>query len=763
MKPTRGTSACAGRLWGKARMKPLVGLGVVFLATLLVTLAITAAAQQENEPPKPDKKQLEAEAKELIDEGKALEQQGKLAQAKDKYVDAVGVVSTGDALNAINRIDDKEKQQIESLLTEAHRLYDTGKVPDSVQQLQQGLEIKPAHPALHYDLALCYLKPGDRAAAALQLDLAIDALPSWKERTELLELQSTVLMGTVPPATGTNEKNALAGFNEVYLQEDRDPGDTKGRGGGLCDRTNALRDTFPGNAAVVFNSAKCAEEDAHPEVAARQLAEYIKLAPNALDRADAELFQENLRSLAELTGDSGQVVRRHYANAARYLDYRRYGRTMAEYQAAAQALPDYPQTPWQLGLMYEAYGNIAKAREQFSRFQQLTPDAARKSAAGFHLSNLDGRRAVYDANVDEAEDTLSDLLLASMGLDTEGAKHKTKLSYRQWRWASHRYKEATRATVKLPQPYVERELDRARQDLDAASGLFPLGAEAHAMLALISLQGNNWPEAFRSYDAVASQGFPVSFYAQVNSARDSKVVRATKVEIGTDALRLVYLSSYDPKKRVSVPPAKPPGLDNLGNLVVSAAQPPDAQAEAMTIRADDLKGIETDKNFVVLKLAKDRIYLAPLNMLSEIPFEGGASRAFGNEYTRLFARYLGYESAKLGKEGMTAGERFKLGFEIARIGMGVGMMGMGAPVAYGSAVRMARLAHALQVYRTYRSVARGVHVADMGDAATRLADDLQMSTTALERTISDQQRAIVGTEFKIIPTQQIPLKFREKF
>jgi tetratricopeptide (TPR) repeat protein len=744
-------------------MKPRAGLGVVILATFSITLAVTAPGQQESEPAKADKKQLEAQAKQLIAEGKALEQQGKLAEAKDKYVDAVGVVSTGDALSAINRIDDKEKQQIESLLSEAHRLYDTGKVSESVQQLRQGLEMRPAHPTLHYDLALCYLKPGDRANAALHLDLASGALPNRKERTELLELQSTVLMGTAPPAASGDGKNALAGFNETYLQEDRDLGDTKARGGGLCDQTIALRDAFPSNAAVVFNSAKCAEEDAHPEVAARQLAEYIELAPNALDREDAKLFQEDLQSLAGLRGDSGQLVRRHYANAARYLDYRRYDRTMAEYQAAAQALPDYPQMPWQLGLLYEAYGNIAKAREQFSRFQQLTPDAARKSEAGFHLSNLEGHRAVYDANVDEAQDILSGLLASSMGLDTEGAKHKTKLSYRQWRWASHRYKEATRATVKLPEPYVERELNRARQDLDAGTELFPLGAEAHELLALICLQGNNWPEAFRSYDAVASQGFPVSFYAQVNSARDSKVVRATKVEIGTDAVRLVYLSSYDPKKQISVPPAKPPGQDNLGNLVVSAAQPPDAQAEALTIRAGDLKGIETDKNFAVLKLAKDRIYLAPLNMLSETPFEGGASRTFGNEYTRLFVRYLGYESAKLGKEGMTAGEKFKLGFEIARIGMGVGMMGVGAPVAYGSAVRMARLAHALQVYRTYRSVAGGVRDVDMADATMRLADDLQMSATALERAISDQQRAIVGTQFKIIPTQQNQLKFREKF
>jgi hypothetical protein len=39
----------------------------------------------------------------------------------------LGFVSTGDALNAVQNIDDKEKQQVESLLTEAHRFVRNGK------------------------------------------------------------------------------------------------------------------------------------------------------------------------------------------------------------------------------------------------------------------------------------------------------------------------------------------------------------------------------------------------------------------------------------------------------------------------------------------------------------------------------------------------------------------------------------------------------------------------------------------------------------
>jgi tetratricopeptide (TPR) repeat protein len=718
---------------------------------------------QPKEPSKKSKKELEAEVKNLVADGKVLESQGKLSEARDKYVDAEGILSTSDALSAIARIDDQQKQRVATLLAEARRSFDVGKFSDGNEQLQKGLELQPSNAALQYDLGLGYLKMGDRADTARHLDLAVGALSDEKKRMELLELHSSVLMGTPPPAA---ENAAASSFNQSYIQEDFSLGDTHRAGGSLCDQTKALQGAFPGNAAVAFNFAKCATQAAQPADAARQLAEYAKLAPEALDLSDVGVYRQNLESLASLPGDDGQLVRQHFATAGRYLDYRHYNLAIAEYEAAAQVSPDYPQTQWRLGLLYEAYGDTAKAREHFLRYQQLAPDSDSKSAAELHLSALDARRAIYDATIGEAQDALSELLLTSLGLQDMGAKHKTKLSYRQWRWASHQYKEATRATEKLSQPYVERELNRARQELESAIELAPLGAGANELLGLIELQGNNWPEAYRRYDSVASQGFPVSFYAQVHSASDSKVVRATKVEISADSVRLVHLSSYDPKKQVSVPPSRPAGEDDLGNVVVSADHPPDAEAEAVTIHAKDLKAIQTDKNFVVLKLEHDQIYLAPLNMLAEIPFEGGASRTFGNEYTRMFIRYLGYEDAKLGKEGMTTGEKFKLGFELARIGASFGMMGMGSPMAISSGVRAVRLIRALKRYRSLiqdiRDVRQGVRAADLTDTATRLTDDIQMAAETLERTADDERRAIWGMEFKIIPAQQTPLKFREK-
>jgi hypothetical protein len=748
-------------------MKRVSALCVPLVAAVSITLLDPGArqllalsyAQAGGQSEPQDKRELVREVKRLVAEGKALEQEGKLSEARDKYLDAEGILSAADTLSAIAQIDEQQKQRAQSLLSGARRSYEAGKFSDSNQLLEQGLGIEPFNAALHFDLSLGYLKLADRPNAAQHLDLAASALSGEKERTRVLELLSAVLIGAPGPADAANEKEnpAASIFNQSYLEEDRDMSDTHALGGSLCEQTRTLESAFSTNPAIAFNSAKCAAEDARPQDAANLLADYVKLAPDALDRTEVARCEHGLSSLARLPGDAGHLVRQHYASAARYLDYRRYDRAIDEYKAAAKTLPDYPETQWQLGSLYEAYGDLADTREHFSRFQELEP--GRRGDADPHLADLDGRRAVYDANVAEARDIMSDLLLSSLGLNSQGARHKRKLTYRQWRWASKQYKETTRATEKLSQPYVERELNRARANLESATALFALGAEANELLALINLEGNNWPNAYRNYDAVASQGFPVAFYAQIYSSRDSKAIRATKVEIGADTIRLVCLSSWDTKKQVSVPPRKPAGEDLLGNLVISAVEPPDAQAEALMIRAEELKGIETDKNFVVLKLQSERIYISPLNMLTEAPFEGGASRTFGNEYTRLFLRYLGYEQAKLGKEGMTTGEKFKLGFEIARIGVFAGMMGFGAPAVYGSALRLARFAHALAVYR---EVKQGVQIANQADAATRLIDDLQMATEALERDANDQRRAVEGMTFKVIPIEPLALKFRDK-
>jgi len=322
-----------------------------------------------------------------------------------------------------------------------------------------------------------------------------------------------------------------------------------------------------------------------------------------------------------------------------------------------------------------------------------------------------------------------------------------------------------------------RELARARDDLIDAMVLFPLGAEANELLALVDLQGFDWPEAYASYDAVASQGFPVSFYAQVVSSRERDIVHAAKVEIATDGIRLIYLAAYNTNKEISAPPAKLAGVDQLGNLVVSSPEPPDLQSEGLRLRAADLKGIETEENLVVLKHGDDEIYLAPLSLLTDAPFALGYARSFGNAYTKLFVRYLGYTDAKLGTEGLTAGETLTMGLVVARAAVPVGTLGLGASAAYASAFRTVRLMHAVHHHarrsarlaqaihnlEVYRSVHQDIRVAKAGALVGGIAADSPIDPASLEQMAGDQRVTLEGTVFKVIPTGPAATPFREHF
>jgi tetratricopeptide (TPR) repeat protein len=766
-------------------------LGLVFL---LVSPIPWACAQNGES----DKKQLEAQAKQLITEGQALEQQGKLPEALDKYVDAEGVFSTREGLASIRRTREVENQKVNALVAATHHTYDEAKFGDCAAQLEEGLNIEPANPLVHYDLAACYAKLEDRGRAFDHLDQSFGGVMRPKWRAEELELRSELLMGTNPAGSLANAPpeatKRLENFNEAYLAADRDPGDITTNvdkrdpvtSQNLCELAKDLEHDFRTNAAAEFNQAKCAEEDGRPDEAARLLGEYMKLAPKAMDQADVEVRREQLTSLSSIPGDPGRTVGQHYALAARYLDYRRYDRAIAEYQAAEQALPSYPQTQWKLALLYESFGDVAMARERFQRYQQLEPNAEGKDKASVHLNSLEGRRALYDAAVDEAEGVVSELLLRSMGISSEGVKHKAKLTRRQQRWASRRYKRTLSASEKLSTPYVIRQLDRARGILEGATALFPLGVEANELLALVYLEANDWPAALSSFDAPAARNLPVSFYAQVSSAHSGGEVRAAKVEIGSNTVRLVYLSSYNTSKHVAGPPKSPAGDDDLGNLVVSASDDVDAEAEALTVGVADLKAVETKNNFVDLKLSNDDLYLSPVYMLAAAPFEGRASRSFGNEYTRLFIRYLGYEDAKLGAEGMTPGDKFKLGLAVALAGRHYYKTARSLYRAYENSARVtqllhllskvshnprcdakcearvAELVHLLHLLSIAQTASLGVKGVKLYETTEEMVQDIQVDTAALLQTSADQRQILEGLDFKIIPSRPLEFEYREK-
>ena len=292
------------------------------------------------------------------------------------------------------------------------------------------------------------------------------------------------------------------------------------------------------------------------------------MTPHALDADEVHARIADLKSLLTLPGQNGVDIRHLYASAYGSLAERKYDRALADFIKAGELAPEFALTKWKLGLFYEAMGNVDRARENFTRYQQLTSDQSAKDEANLHLTTLDAKRTKYDEEMDEAEDLVADLFNRSMNLTFNGSEKRSAVRAKR---ARVKKKEENKAKNRvggfaIPFAYAQQQLARASEHLQIALALFPLGAEANELMGLVFLQANDGHSATRSFDVVASQGLPVAFYAEM---RGHKQDQAVKCELSRDRVRLIYLSSYD-KKGNPAPPSKPAGEDGLGDMVMEA-------------------------------------------------------------------------------------------------------------------------------------------------------------------------------------------------
>jgi hypothetical protein len=117
----------------------------------------------------------------------------------------------------------------------------------------------------------------------------------------------------------------------------------------------------------------------------------------------------------------------------------------------------------------------------------------------------------------------------------------------------------------------------------------------------------------------------------------------------------------------------------------------------MDLTLNEIKKVETYRGMLKLKLAQQDVYLSPIYLPSYTPIEGPPARRFANTYTRLFVRYPGLEDSKLGTEGMSGGEKFMLGYNIASAGADIAMSGF-TPISAISSVQ-----DAISITRTVRA------------------------------------------------------------
>jgi Flp pilus assembly protein TadD len=437
-----------------------------------------------------------------------------------------------------------------------------------------------------------------------------------------------------------------------------------------------------------------------------------------------------------LPGPSGAQIRRLYASAYSGLAEREYDRTVTAFVKASDLAPEFALTKWKLGLLYEAIGDIDHARQNFTRYQELSTDQRAKDDAVLHLTTLEAKRTKYDEEVDEAGDILADLLNRSLKLSFNGSESRSALRSKRARVKKKSDEAKARNRVggfAIPYAYAQQQLGRASQHLQIALALFPLGAEANELLGLVFLQANDGHSAIRSFDAVASQGLPVSFYAEM---RGRKQDQAVKVELNRDGLRLIFLSSYD-KKGNPAPPKKAAGEDGLGDMVMEPGAAPRQPFASLDATLSQIKKVETDKGVIKVKLADQEITLAPIYLPSFTPIEGPQARRFANNYTRLFVRYPGLEDSKLGTEGMSGGEKFKMGYNIASASVDIATSGIGV-IGIISSVQ-----DAISIARTIRAA----------------VVSLSMSFASWEKSVEDQQQLLMGKAFKSIPIQAANLTF----
>lgn len=747
----------------------------IAIRVVLLTVVLPSFLAAENLE-KTQKKALEAQAKTVIAEAKTLESAGQLAEARIKYAESQAMLETKEALEAIKHLDDEIHKRVNDSLNRSRKLYEAHKYKEALAELEKVSTMGASEAVLSFNLALCHFQLAERDKAVESLDNAIRDTQDPKVKQKLQQLLTSLVTGENSGVAGEKEKAQVTKFNhladglgfDASLQDDSletEPtaedesfaaNDTPAASvskasfqqnlvprpnnrsianhkSNICAALEEMK-TELNSPSTVFDRANCAEIGGHPDEAVRLLQKYKESAPQALDSDRVQGRIAELQSLLALPEPHGTEIRKLYAAAYGYLAERKYDRALADFQKARSADPEFALTHWKLALLNEAMGDFNHAREDFVRYQQLAQDQSAKDEAEFHLATLDAKKSKYDEEVGEAEDILSDLFNRAMNLTFNLDDNRSAIRAHRARVKNKKEQNKDRNRIggfAIPYAYAQQELGSASEHLQTALALFPLAPEANELMALVFLQANDGRAAVKNYDAVASRGLPVAFYAEM---RGHKLDHAVKCELTRDRVRMIFLSSYD-KKGSPIPPGKQASEDGLGDLTLSPADQRHA-FESLEFNLSDIKKVETNRGLLTIKLSKQEFTLAPIYLPSYTPVEGPPARRFANNYTRLFIRYPGLENSKLGAEGMTGGEKFVMGYKLASASLNIAtsLNPMGAIQATQSAISIARTIHSAMA-------------------------SLSVSFASWEKSVDDQQQLLSGPSFKTIPTEPMNLAF----
>jgi tetratricopeptide (TPR) repeat protein len=352
-------------------------------------LAQPAVAFAQTAPPasKADQQRAKAVAK----EGETLFKAKKYAEGRAKFVEALRFDNNPKYTMKIVQVDAQIDNQIKKSLHDAEELFQKGKYDEALARLDGTVSLRAVDPAVLYDRALIAFKLGKRSDAVSHLDRALGAVTDEKERIRLLQLKTQWETGEAVQQPPSGHEDAIKDLNDV-LASGETAADT-------CSKIRAVAAGLTRSASLVFNLAKCAEDEGKLEEASQLVDEYLKLAPDATDKTTTQAGLDEARELEQRAGPEIVAL---YGEADRAARSGFYKRSIDAMRKAIEAAPQIPESHLKLARLHQASGNAADARTHYTRYLDLENREAPRAVAQQELASLEQRSAQYESIIGPA-------------------------------------------------------------------------------------------------------------------------------------------------------------------------------------------------------------------------------------------------------------------------------------------------------------------------------------------------------------------------
>lgn len=688
----------------------------ILLVLLIAAQSLLAAADKQQ------KKAKETEAKRLTSLAQKAEEKGRLLEARQQYLESEHVLFNKDSQKGLERIADVAAQQVKTLVADAAQAYGAENFAKAAQLLESAGQLQPGNLAIGCNLALTRYQQGNRGNALVLLDQCVAALRDKEPRRKLAELHTALVTGDRASVVAPAARQHVARLNDAILQDsDRDvtPDDDDtdvppAPVVGLCVQMRQLPAALLTTPAMLFNLAKCAESEDRLGEAIRFLTEYGQVAPQAADSDEVQARLSLLKDLSALPDPKGAMVRNLYARARKHMDERAYDQAIADYQKADEVMPEFVETKRRLATLLEAQGKVDRARPYWQ--QALIADSVEDSRLQTQLAldGLDKKKEQYQELVRAAQQVVLGLLARHL---LEGEP--------------------------IGRIYAAHRLQVANEKIQSAAFLFPLAPEVNLLQAFACSQMNDFRCVRASFDALRALDLPVSFYGavfySVGEPKDRVKQTRTygKFELEKGTLRFAEISIVKPNKRTAQLSALVAGEDRLGGLGVAEGLRT-ARFQGFTIPASQIKHLETKHGMMYLEVTDKRIkrrhlLIEPLSFALAVPPIGPGARRYMNNYISLAETYGGVEKTKLGNESTTTGEKLKMAYNVATIGLDV------TSVVFGNYFA----------------------IADVAGGIAGFSRSIALSQRQVQR-LAAQRQVVRGIAFKAIPTEPVMLAFRRE-